>query len=49
MYHGAIHSFTTLAVIKVLLGALEAAINPETMRLFSIYYTRREQPLRIVI
>ncbi|KAJ4264216.1 hypothetical protein NW762_005410 [Fusarium torreyae] len=49
MCHGAIHSFTTLAVVRVLLGALEAAINPGTMLLFSMYYTRREQPLRMGI
>ncbi|KAL5618058.1 hypothetical protein FOVSG1_000280 [Fusarium oxysporum f. sp. vasinfectum] len=49
MAHGAVNSFTTLIVVRVLLGALEAAINPGTMLLFSMYYMRKEQPLRMGI
>lgn len=49
MAHGAVTSFTTLVVVRVLLGALEAAINPGTMLLFSMYYMRKEQPLRMGI
>ncbi|KAF5646560.1 allantoate and ureidosuccinate permease [Fusarium sp. NRRL 25303] len=49
MAHGAVTSFATLVVVRVLLGALEAAINPGTMLLFSMYYMRKEQPLRMGI
>ncbi|KAF4455576.1 hypothetical protein F53441_2100 [Fusarium austroafricanum] len=49
MAHGAVNSFITLMVVRVLLGAFEAAINPGTMLLFSMYYMRREQPLRLGI
>jgi ACS family allantoate permease-like MFS transporter len=35
--------------VRTLLGAFEAAINPGTMLLFSMYYTRAEQPLRMGI
>nr|RBQ94109.1 hypothetical protein FVER53263_00232 [Fusarium verticillioides] len=49
MAHGAVNNFTTLIVVRVLLGALEAAINPGTMLLFSMYYMRKEQPLRMGI
>ncbi|KAI8657049.1 MFS domain-containing protein [Fusarium sp. Ph1] len=49
MCHGAVHSFASLAVVRTLLGAFEAAIQPGTMLLFSMYYTRKEQPLRMGI
>lgn len=49
MCHGAVQSFASLAVVRILLGAFEAAINPGTMLLFSMYYTRSEQPLRMGI
>ncbi|KAF4971633.1 hypothetical protein FZEAL_9793 [Fusarium zealandicum] len=49
MCHGAVQSFTSLAVVRTLLGAFEAAIQPGTMLLFSMYYTRAEQPLRMGI
>lgn len=49
MCHGAVHSFASLAVVRTLLGAFEAAIQPGTMLLFSMYYTREEQPLRMGI
>ncbi|KAH7196506.1 major facilitator superfamily domain-containing protein [Fusarium flagelliforme] len=49
MAHGAVHSFPALVAVRTLLGALEAAINPGTMLLFSMYYMRSEQPLRMGI
>ncbi|XEU97681.1 hypothetical protein FSHL1_002967 [Fusarium sambucinum] len=49
MAHGAVHSFPALAAVRTLLGALESAINPGTMLLFSMYYKRSEQPLRMGI
>lgn len=49
MCHGAVQNFAGLAVVRTLLGAFEAAINPGTMLIFSMYYTRAEQPLRMGI
>lgn len=47
--HAAVQNFASLAAVRILLGAFEAAINPGTMLLFSMYYTRSEQPLRMGI
>ncbi|KAH7324758.1 major facilitator superfamily transporter [Stachybotrys elegans] len=47
--HAASVNFAGLAVTRILLGAFEASINPGTMLLFSMYYERREQPLRMGI
>ncbi|KAF5022861.1 hypothetical protein F66182_5094 [Fusarium sp. NRRL 66182] len=49
MCHGAVQAFGSLAAVRTLLGALEAAIQPGTMLLFSMYYRREEQPLRMGI
>ncbi|XEV04659.1 hypothetical protein FSHL1_009946 [Fusarium sambucinum] len=49
MCHGAVQSFASLATVRALLGAFEAAIQPGTMLLFSMYYRREEQPLRLGI
>ncbi|KAM5356694.1 hypothetical protein ACJ41O_003340 [Fusarium nematophilum] len=49
MCHGAVQSFGSLAAVRTLLGAFEAAIQPGTMLIFSMYYTRAEQPLRMGI
>lgn len=47
MCHGAAVDFSGLAAARTFLGAFEASINPGTMLLFSMYYERREQPLRM--
>ncbi|KAL2833894.1 major facilitator superfamily transporter [Aspergillus cavernicola] len=49
MCHGATHNFAGQAAARTFLGAFEASINPGTMLLFSMYYQRREQPLRMGI
>ncbi|KAL4920665.1 major facilitator superfamily domain-containing protein [Aspergillus aurantiobrunneus] len=49
MCHGASHNFAGQAAARTFLGAFEASINPGTMLLFSMYYERREQPLRMGI
>ncbi|KAL4946053.1 major facilitator superfamily domain-containing protein [Aspergillus oleicola] len=49
MCHGASHNFSAQAAARTFLGAFEASINPGTMLLFSMYYSRREQPLRMGI
>ncbi|KAH7374625.1 allantoate permease [Plectosphaerella cucumerina] len=49
MCHGATQNFPGLAATRFLLGAFEAVINPGTMLMFSMYYTRKEQPLRMGI
>ncbi|TDZ32609.1 putative transporter [Colletotrichum spinosum] len=47
MCHAATRDFSGLAAARTFLGAFEASINPGTMLLFSMYYERREQPLRM--
>ncbi|KAL4865296.1 major facilitator superfamily domain-containing protein [Aspergillus spectabilis] len=47
--HAASHNFAGQAATRIFLGAFEASINPGTMLLFSMYYERREQPLRMGI
>ncbi|KAH6669621.1 major facilitator superfamily transporter [Plectosphaerella plurivora] len=49
MCHGATQNFPGLAVTRTLLGAFEAVINPGTMLMFSMYYSRKEQPFRMGI
>lgn len=49
MCHGAVANFSGLAAVRAFLGAFEASINPGTMLLFSMYYERGEQPLRMGI
>ncbi|KAK2006703.1 major facilitator superfamily transporter [Colletotrichum eremochloae] len=49
MCHAASHNFAGLAATRTFLGAFEASINPGTMLLFSMYYSRREQPVRMGI
>ena len=49
MCHAAAHDFAGLAAARTFLGAFEASINPGTMLLFSMWYTRSEQPLRMGI
>lgn len=49
MCHGAAVNFAGEAALRTLLGVFEASINPGTMLLFSMYYERDEQPLRMGI
>lgn len=49
MCHGASHNFAAQAAARTFLGVFEASINPGTMLLFSMYYSRSEQPLRMGI
>ncbi|KAK6072788.1 major facilitator superfamily transporter [Seiridium cupressi] len=49
MCHAAVASFSGLAAVRTFLGVFEASINPGTMLLFAMYYSREEQPLRMGI
>lgn len=49
MCHGAAQNFAGEATARTFLGVFEASINPGTMLLFSMYYKRQEQPLRMGI
>ncbi|KAL1844805.1 hypothetical protein VTK73DRAFT_1763 [Phialemonium thermophilum] len=49
MCHAATQNFSGLAAARTFLGVFEASINPGTMLLFTMYYARREQPLRMGI
>ncbi|KAJ4368343.1 hypothetical protein N0V83_006699 [Neocucurbitaria cava] len=49
MCHAAAHDFGGLAAARTFLGMLEASINPGTMLIFSMWYKRSEQPLRMGI
>lgn len=47
MIQAACNSFASLAVLRVLGGAAEACSDPGFMLITSMWYTRREQPVRI--
>ena len=47
MIQAACNSFETLAVLRALGGAAEACSDPAFMLITSMWYTRREQPVRI--
>ncbi|KAF3407313.1 hypothetical protein DPV78_001090 [Talaromyces pinophilus] len=47
MLQAACHNFATLGVLRVLAGAAEACSDPGFMLVTSMWYTRREQPVRI--
>ncbi|KAI1849582.1 hypothetical protein JX265_013588 [Neoarthrinium moseri] len=49
MCHACAFNFAGLAAARTFLGVFEASINPGTMLLFSMYYSREEQPLRMGI
>ncbi|KAJ9137063.1 Major facilitator superfamily transporter [Pleurostoma richardsiae] len=49
MCHAATQNFAGIAAARTFLGVFEASINPGTMLLFTMYYARREQPLRMGI
>ncbi|OAP65297.1 MFS transporter, ACS family, allantoate permease [Fonsecaea erecta] len=46
MCHGAVHSFGGLMAARFFLGVGEAAIAPGFSLIISMFYTRKEQPLR---
>lgn len=45
----AVKSFTPLVVLRCISGAVEATADPAFMIITGMFYTRREQPLRIGI
>ncbi|KAI9739644.1 MAG: hypothetical protein M1834_006362 [Cirrosporium novae-zelandiae] len=47
MLQAACGSFTTLAILRALGGAAEACADPSFMLITSMWYTRRQQPIRI--
>lgn len=47
MLQAACKNFETLAVLRALSGAAEACADPAFMLITSMWYTRREQPVRI--
>jgi MFS family permease len=47
MAQAAAHNFTTLAVLRALSGAAEACADPAFMLITAMWYTRRQQPVRI--
>ncbi|KKY17689.1 putative allantoate permease [Phaeomoniella chlamydospora] len=49
MCSGSVEDFSGLAALRFFLGMFEASINPGTMLIFSMYYKRSEQPLRMGI
>ncbi|KAF2753497.1 major facilitator superfamily transporter [Pseudovirgaria hyperparasitica] len=49
MLHTPVQSFAGLAAVRTLLGVFEASVNPATMIIFSMYYKRQEQPVRMGI
>ncbi|GME29145.1 hypothetical protein GTA08_BOTSDO06040 [Neofusicoccum parvum] len=49
MCHAACSNFSGLAAVRTFLGVFEASVNPATMIIFSMWYKRIEQPLRMGI
>ena len=49
MCQAACNSFTTLAVLRTLAGAAEACSDPSFMLITCMWYTRKEQPVKIGI
>ncbi|KAA8903622.1 hypothetical protein TRICI_005659 [Trichomonascus ciferrii] len=47
MIQAACHNFASLAVVRALGGAAEACSDPSFMLVTSMWYTRRQQPVRI--
>uniref|UniRef100_A0A093UZW9 Putative transporter n=1 Tax=Talaromyces marneffei PM1 TaxID=1077442 RepID=A0A093UZW9_TALMA len=47
MIQAACHNFATLGVLRTLAGAAESCSDPGFMLVTSMWYTRREQPVRI--
>lgn len=49
MCFAACHSFGSLCAIRFLLGVLEAVIMPSFLMMVSVWWNRKEQPLRVAI
>lgn len=49
MLQASARNFTELAVLRALSGAAEACSDPSFMLITSMWYTRRQQPVRIGI
>ncbi|KAI0170135.1 putative MFS allantoate transporter [Pestalotiopsis sp. NC0098] len=49
MLQAAVHNFAGLLVLRFLAGAAEACSDPSFMLITSMWYTRRQQPVRIGI
>lgn len=47
MCHAACDDFASLAAVRTFLGVFEAAVNPATMLIFTMWYKRSEQPFRM--
>jgi MFS family permease len=47
MLQAACHSFATLGTLRALAGAAEACSDPSFMLITSMWYTRKQQPVRI--
>jgi MFS family permease len=47
MCHAAVQNFAGLMACRTLLGVFEASMNPASMIIFAMYYTRQEQPFRM--
>lgn len=47
MLQAACKNFTTLAVLRTLAGAAEACSDPGFLLVTSMWYTRKEQPVRL--
>ncbi|RPB05387.1 MFS general substrate transporter [Choiromyces venosus 120613-1] len=47
MWQAACKNFVSLAILRVLSGAAEACADPAFMLITSMWYTRRQQPIRI--
>jgi sugar phosphate permease len=47
MLQAACHSFETLSVLRALAGAAEACSDPSFMLITCMWYTRKEQPVKI--
>lgn len=47
MLQAAVHSFAGLMVLRFLAGAAEACSDPSFMLITSMWYTRKQQPIRI--
>jgi MFS family permease len=49
MASSAAKNFATLAALRLLLGLVEACLGPAWVQLTSVFWTRKEQPLRMCI
>ena len=49
MLQSTAHNFKTLAILRAFSGAAEACSDPSFMLITSMWYTRRQQPIRMGI